>query len=174
MMEAILQEPGENVDFGEVSFVNLMSELHEIKGYKAAAIMTGDGELLYCNASGTSGKNLTAMMKRLNDFFVRATSMTEKSGFASCAEVSLRTGDEITVIRCSGKDCLVGIRLVVCLEDQCNVALLQRRLEKLLPRIMKCIVWEPDNLVPLYLRESMGSRGIMAAALRETGELAAN
>jgi hypothetical protein len=129
VMKPIPQTSDDYVDFGEASFVKLMGELVEIKGYRAAAIMSCDGEVLYSNTNVTANrKNVSVMMGVLNDF------------------------------------CLVGIRLVVCIESLGNLALLQRRLEQLLPKIMKCLVWEPDNLVPLYLKERRAAR-IRAAAL---------
>lgn len=160
-------ESDECLDFGEASFVKLMGKLVEIKGYRAAAIMSCDGELLYSDATVATNQNqFGVMMGRLNEFFDFACLQTEKIGFDSCGEVSLRTGDEILVIRCSGKDCLVGIRMVVSIENQGNLALLQRRLEQLLPKIMKCLVWEPDNLVPLFLKEAKeGNKGTKAASL---------
>jgi len=174
-MTPIQHEAEDQLDFSEASFVNLMGELHQIKGYRAAAIMTCDGELLYSNATGVSrNNNLTVMMEALNKFFGLACNLTEKSGFDSCGEVSLRTGDEILVIRCSGKDCLVGIRLVVCIEDLGNVALLHRRLEQLLPRIMKCLIWEPDNLVPLYMKEFKGAADRMSPVPAGTAKMTVN
>jgi hypothetical protein len=35
---------------------------------------------------------------------------------------------------------------------------MQRQLGNLLPRLMRCLTWEPDNLLPLYMRESSGRR----------------
>ncbi len=171
-MAPVQQSSDDLVDFGEVTFVKLMGELLEIKGYRAAAILTYDGELLYSNASGATKKiNLAVMMEALNKFFEVACLLTEETGFESCGEVSLRTGDEIMVIRCSGKDCLVGIRLVVCIEALGNVALLQRRLEVLLPKIMKCLIWEPDNLVPLYMKEIKAGSGRMPEAFAENAKM---
>lgn len=153
----------EYLDPGAASFVGLMDELSDIRGYRASAITTYDGELLYSNtkADQENNYNLGVLFEVFNSLFGHACNISEKSGFVSCNEVSLRTGEEVVVIRCSGKDCLVGIRLLVLLEEQGNVAILQRRLGNLLPRLMQCLTWEPDNLVPLYMRE---------AAWRQRGE----
>lgn len=153
-MEANQNDSSEFLELGATSFVGLMNELIDIKGYRAAAIMTYDGELLYSNSNGSVKSNLDVFVEVLNGFFAHTCNLTEKSGFLSCAEVSLRTGEEVLVIRCSGRDCLVGIRLFVLIEEQSNVAVLQRKLGKLLPRIMQCLTWEPDNLVPLYMKET--------------------
>ena len=151
------QASDDQVDFHEVSFDKLMGELHKIKGYRAAAIMTYDGELLYSDGTeGSKTNNLSVIMEALNEFFGLASILTEMKEFDSCAGVSLRVGDEIMVIRFSGEDSRVGIRLVVCIEEHGNVALLQRRLERLLPRIIKCLAWEPDNQAPLYMKERNG------------------
>jgi hypothetical protein len=45
-----------------------------------------------------------------------------------------------------------------------NVLFVQRQLRNLLPKIMKCLTWNPDNLVPLYMRE-MRNRAAIAAAV---------
>jgi hypothetical protein len=145
----------ECLDAGAASFVGLINELSDIRGYKASAIMTYDGELLYSNTNGqVDNYDLGVLIEVYNSLFGHACGLSEKSGFASCHEVALRTGDEIMVIRCSGKDCLVGIRLFVLIEEFGNVALMQRQLGCLLPRLMRCLTWEPDNLVPLYMREA--------------------
>lgn len=153
-------EPKENrdveyLDAGATSFVGLINELSDIRGYRAAAIMTHDGELLYSNATdGVNNYDLSVLIEVYNSLFGHACGLSEKSGFVSCNEVSLRSGEEIVVMRCSGKDCLVGIRLLVLIEELGNVALMQRQLGNLLPRLMQCLTWEPDNLVPLYMREA--------------------
>lgn len=142
-------------DVEAASFVGLMNELVDIKGYKASAIMTCEGELLYLNSTDYATGNLSPLMEALNGFFEQTCDIAEKSGFVSCGEVSLQTGADVVVIRCSGQDCLVGIRLLVLVEEQGNVAIMRRRLSKLLPQIMQCITWEPDNLVPLFVKESI-------------------
>ncbi|NTV13494.1 MAG: hypothetical protein HGA96_06130 [Desulfobulbaceae bacterium] len=136
------------------SVVGLMDKLGEIKGYKASAIMTCEGELLYLNSNCCDEGNLGQLMEVLNGFFERTCSLAEKSGFVSCGEVSLQTGSDVVVIRCSGQDCLVGIRLLVLVEERGNIAIMRRRLGKLLPLIMQCLTWEPDNLVPLVIKEN--------------------
>lgn len=145
----------EYLDAGSVSFVGLMDELIGIRGYRASAIMGSDGELLYSNTTNRDKNyDLSMMIEVLNSLFGRVCSLTERSGFVSCAEVALRAGDEVMVVRCSGENCLVGIRLFVLVEEQGNVALMQKRLTYLMPLIMRCLTWEPDNLVPLYMREA--------------------
>lgn len=155
-MEPKENEAVESFDTGAASFVGLMNELVDIKGYRAAAIMSYDGELLYSNSKAdlVNNHNLNDLLEVFNCLFGHACGLSEKSGFISCTEVALRTGEEVVVIRCSGKDCLVGIRLFVLIEEQGNVAITQRRLGNLLPRLMRCLTWEPDNLVPLYMREA--------------------
>jgi hypothetical protein len=159
-METNKCHEGEYVDAGAASFVGLINELTEIRGYKASAIMTYDGELLYSNTTDlVNGYDLTVLLEVFNSLFGHACGLSEKSGFVSCNEMALRNGGEIVVIRCSGKDCLVGIRLLVLIEELGNVALMQRQLGSLLPRLMQCLTWEPDNLVPLYMREAVGRQG---------------
>jgi len=161
-MEPNATEAVEYLDTGAASFVGLMDDLTTIRGYQAAAIMASDGELLYSNTRDLAPNfDLNMTIKVLDGFFGKACDITEKSGFVACTEVSLRTGQEVMVVRCSGKDCLVGIRLFVLVEEQGNVALMQSKLRHLLPLIMRCLTWDPDNLVPLYMRE---------AAWRQTGE----
>lgn len=145
----------EYLDTSAASFVGLINELSDIRGYKASAITTYDGELLYSNATGqVNNDELYTLIEVYNNLFGHVCGISEKSGFMSCTEVALRNGREVVVIRCSGKDCLVGIRLFVLIEEQGNVPIMQRRLGNLLPRLMKCLTWEPDNLVPLYMREA--------------------
>jgi len=148
-------ETVEYLDAGSVPFVGLMDELVGIRGYRASAIMGSDGELLYSNTTNRDiNYNFSMMIEVLNSLFGKVCNLTEKSGFMACAEVALRTGDEVMVVRCSGENCLVGIRLFVVVDEQGNVILMQKRLAYLLPLIMRCLTWEPDNLVPLYMREA--------------------
>jgi hypothetical protein len=155
-MEPKADENVECFDTGAASLVGLMNELIDIKGYRASAIMSYDGEVLYSNSdvARVNNYNISAMFDVYNGLFGHACGLSEKSGFVACTEVALRTGEEVVVIRCSGKDCLVGIRLFVLIEERGNVAITQRRLGNLLPRLMRCLTWEPDNLVPLYMREA--------------------
>jgi hypothetical protein len=158
-MEPKADQENEYLDTGGTSFLGLINELNEIRGYRAAAILTYDGELLYSNATEQVDKfDLGVLIDVYNGLFGHACGLSEKSGFVSCNEVSLRSGQEIIVIRCSGKDCLVGIRLLVMIEEQGNIPLLHRQLGKLLPRLMQCLTWEPDNLVPLYMLENAWRR----------------
>jgi hypothetical protein len=92
-------------------------------------------------------------MKVLNNLFAYTSNHTDNSGFGSCTEMSLNTGDGIVFIRCSCKESLLGVRVFVLMEEEGNIAILHRQLEKLLPRLMHCLTWEPDNFLPLYLRE---------------------
>ncbi|NTV13966.1 MAG: hypothetical protein HGA96_08585 [Desulfobulbaceae bacterium] len=154
-MESNENEVVEFFDAGPSSFVGLMNELIDIKGYKASAIMTCDGELLYGNSAGQISSDLTLLAEVLNNFFGHACILAEKSGFISCGELSLQTGGDVVVINCSGQDCLVGIRLLVLVEEQGNIVIMRRKLGKLLPQIMQCLTWEPDNLVPLFMKESV-------------------
>jgi hypothetical protein len=99
-------------DCDETSFIDLMSELSGLNGYMAAAIIADDGELLYCNTvARDSGCNLNRLIKELNSVFIDTHGIIEKAGFLSCSELSLRTDREVIAIHCSGKDCLVGIRI---------------------------------------------------------------
>jgi hypothetical protein len=153
-MEDLINENLEYLDAGNTSFVDLINELSEIRGYKAAGIMACDGELLYSYAPNLAGNyNLSDFMKVLNNLFAHTCTLTEDSSFGSCTEMSLKTGDEIVIIRCSCKDSLLGVRIFVLIEEQGNIAILHRQLGKLLPRLMRCLTWEPDNLMPLYIRE---------------------
>jgi hypothetical protein len=141
-------------DCEETSFVDLMAELTSLNGYRAAAILTDDGELLYSNtAYRENDYNLNKLVKELNTFFLDTHDLTEKAGFITCSELSLKTDREVVAIHCSGKDCLVGIRVFTLVEAESNVAFIQRQLRHLLPKILKCLTWDPDNLVPLYMHD---------------------
>jgi len=153
-MELNKNDAGELFDVETASFVGLMNELVDIKGYKASAIMTCEGELLYSNSNGCTSGDLGLIMRAFNGFFEHTCILAEKSGFDTCGEVSVQAGADVMVIRCSGRECLVGIRLLVLIEDQGNIAIMRRRLAKLLPQIMQCLTWEPDNLVPLFEKEN--------------------
>lgn len=159
-METYGSREVEYLDAGPASFVGLINELCDLCGYKASAITTYEGEMLYSNAAGLpNNRDLSVLIEGYNRLFGHACGLSEKSGFVCCTEMVVKSGRDMVVIRCSGKDCLVGIRLLVLVEDQGNLAITQRRLGNLLPRLMKCLTWEPDNLVPLYLRESAGLQG---------------
>lgn len=154
-------------DCEQTSFIDLMTELSSLNGYRAAAILTDTGELLYSNtASRENACNLDQLVKDLNAFFMDTHEIAEKAGFINCSELSLRTDREVVAIHCSGKDCLVGIRIFTMVEAESNVSFIQRQLRSLLPRILKCLTWDPDNLVPLYMRE-MKNRTAPPASLTE-------
>lgn len=152
-------EAHEYFDVGATSFVGLMNELVDIRGYLASAIMSYDGGVLYSNSiDRKKDYNFSAMIRLLDVLFGKACVFTEKSGFFSCSELSLKTSEEVMLVRCSGEDCLVGIRIFVLVEEQGNVVLMQRRLRYLLPLIMRCLTWEPDHLVPLFMSEAAGRK----------------
>lgn len=160
-MESLTIDTAEYLDAGTSSYVELMDILRGINGYKAAAIMADDGELLYSNsANPVNDHAFSNLITVINDYYGLASSLNEKSGFVSSAEVSFRSADDVVVIHRSSKDCLVGIRLLVLIAGQGSVAMIQRKLRHLLPQIMRCFTWNPDNLVPLYIRDAKNHRSI--------------
>lgn len=144
------RQSAENFDQGSTSFKDLMGRLLAIKGYKASAILTSDGEVLYDSTPpGTSG-NFGAWLEVFNSLFDHTCCLSESSGFQACRQVAMRTGEEIVIIRSTGRDCRVGIRLLLIIDHQGNEALIQQNLDRLLPPLMHCLTWEPDNLTFLY------------------------
>ena len=128
------------------SFDGLMEELFKIEGYKASAILTHDGEVLHdTTPSGTPGK-FSAWMQVFNTLFDRTCNLSEASGFLACQKVSMRTGDEIVIIHGTGQNCQNGLRLLVIINHQGNEAMIQRKLDTLLPPIMSHLTTEPNNL----------------------------
>lgn len=141
----------ENFDRAATTFKDLMGALSEINGYKASAILTGDGEVLYDTTPPQTSGNFGAWMKVFNNLFDHTCNLSESSGFLACQQVSMRTGDEIVIIRSSGQSCQDGFRLLVIIARQPDEALIHRKLDVLLPPLMQHLVRDADNLVPLYL-----------------------
>lgn len=146
----------ENFSREETSFKDLMSELFAIKGYKAAAILTSDGEVLYNSAPPGTSRNFGAWMGVFNSLFDHTCNLSESSGFLACQQVAMRTGEEIVIIRSSGQDCGVGVRLLVIIDHHGNETMVHQKLDQLLPPLMGCLTWDPDNLTFLYLENIPG------------------
>lgn len=158
------REVGAGFDLETASLEGLLSALFEIRGYRAAAILTSAGEVLYDTTPADTAKNFGAWMEVFNDLFAHTCHLSESSGFLACQQVAMRTGDEIVVIRSSGQECLVGVRLLVILDHQGNEALVHRKLDQLLPPIIRHLTWDPDNLASLYLKDLPGKSGKPAAS----------
>jgi hypothetical protein len=142
----------ENLDQVATTFEDLMGALFGIEGYKASAILTGDGEVLYDTTPPKTSGNFGAWMKVFNNLFNHTCNLSESSGFLACQQVSMRTGDEVVIIRSSGQDCQDGLRLLVIIDHQGNTALIHQQLDQLLPPLMRHLSRDPDNLGSLYLK----------------------
>jgi hypothetical protein len=126
-----------------------MGELLAIEGYKAAAILASDGEVLYNTTPPETTDKFGAWMAVFNTLFDHTCNLSETSGFLACQQVSMRTGDEIVTICSSGQHCLVGLRLLVIINHQGNAALVHQKLDTLLPPLMRCLTMDPDSLIAL-------------------------
>lgn len=145
--------PGENSAMQALSFDGLMDKLCKIEGYRASAILTCDGEVLHdTTPPGTAG-NFGAWMRVFNNLFDHTCNLSEISGFFACQQVSMRTGDEIIIIHSAGQHCQVGLRLLVILDHRGNATRINKKLEKLLPPLMRHLTMAPDNLAS-YLKAS--------------------
>lgn len=139
----------ENIGHDTPSLKSLMGSLFEIAGYKASAILTCDGEVLYDTTPPQTSGNFGAWMGVFNNLFDHTCNLSEESGFFGCQQVSMRTGDEIVIIRSSGQHCRIGLRLLVIIDHHGNVATVHQKLDELLPPIMHCLTSNPDNLISL-------------------------
>jgi hypothetical protein len=170
MKEGIDEEPGQ-MDFDDATFGKLMGEIFKIKGYKASAIVTTAGELLFSNATVNNAGNHTSWSAVFNRLFNHTCHLSETTGFVGCDQVTMRTGDEILAIRSSAKDCLVGVRLMVIFDHFGNEAMINLKLEKLLPQLMHCLTWDPENLVRLYLKDMQRIPDSECAPITENGSI---
>lgn len=137
----------ENFDQVATTFEDLMGALFEIKGYKASAILTSDGEVLYDTTHPNTSGNFGTWMAVFNNLFDHTCNLSESSGFLACQQVSMHTGEEIVIIRSSGQSCQDGLRLLVIIDHQGDEALIHRKLDNLLPPLMRHLTRDPDNLV---------------------------
>jgi hypothetical protein len=142
------------------SLKSLMGELFKISGYKASAILTCDGEVLYDTTPPQTTGNFGAWMEVFNQLFDHTCNLSETSGFFGCQQVSMRTGDEIVIIRNSGQHCLIGLRLLVIIDHQGNEAQIHRKLDELLPPIMRHLTLDPDNLISLSPENHLSDAGM--------------
>jgi len=140
----------QQIDFRNDSFRDLMGRLFSIKGYKGAAIMTMEGELLYSNFNENLGNEHPISPAILDSLFTSTCLQSETLGFHGCDQIAIRTSDEFVVIRSSAKNCLVGVRLIVMFDYQCNEAMINLKLTKLLPQLMHSLTWDPDNMARLF------------------------
>lgn len=139
----------ENTDRETPSLKSLMGGLFKINGYKASAILTCDGEVLYDTTPPQTSGNFGAWMTVFNNLFDHTCNLSEASGFFGCQQISMRTGDEIVIIRSSGQHCLIGLRLLVIIDHHGNVATVHQKLDELLPPIMRHLALDADNLIAL-------------------------
>jgi len=160
-MEAENAVDFKQIEFGSESFEDLMGQLFNIKGYKGSAIMTIEGELLFSNFSSNADKKLVTWPAILDSLFAQTCHLSETLGFLGCDQIAIRTSDEILVVRNSAKDCLVGVRLIVMFDLHSNEAMINLKLTKLLPQLMHCLTWDPDNMIRLFPQDS--SAGIVGS-----------
>lgn len=136
----------------------LMDMLGSTRGYKASAIIGDHGESVYTNAIDQVNR------ENLKNYYGQAIRLSKISGIDSSAGVSLRTRDDVMVILGSARNYLLKIRLIVLISQQADKSLMQTYLRNLLPQIMRSLTWDPDNLVPFYMREVKSRQPITTSA----------
>lgn len=120
---------GAALDDRATSFVELMNELGDSRGHIASAIIASNGGVLYQSITArVHNYNMSTLMGVSRDLFGKARSMTQKSGFDSCDEMTIQTDNEVLVIRSAEKECLVGVTLFARIEKQ-------RLLQAILPHM---------------------------------------
>lgn len=143
------------------SLEDLMAELLEMKGYKTSALLTNDGEVLHNTTRPDTIGAFGAWIAVLNSLFEQSCHLSKSSGFPDCRQMSLRTGEEIMTICCSGAHGAEGLRLLVIVEYQGNEPLIRQKLDPLLPQLLHCLTREPDTLA-LYFKNPSATKRVTA------------
>lgn len=124
----------EHIEEEEKALESFLAPLLNIRGCKAAVIMTSSGEIMAMN-SKESGLNIYAAGLVFNNIFLAAHEASEKIGFDHCLETSIKTPKGIIVMRCSGPKTLIHFHLITILSSDGNHALTRMELDKAIPRI---------------------------------------
>ena len=115
---------------------NMLAELKEIKGYKAAAVMSFTGEILAADAADVK-IDLNVVGATFNDIFRASHEASKKIGLDACSELAIGTPKGLIIMNCSGVESEVYFHLIGIMAADGNQALLKLKLGKLVPVIMK-------------------------------------
>jgi len=113
--------------------------LKQIRGYKAAGIMTFTGEMLALDTTDPS-VDLNLYGATFNDIFRAAHEASKMIGLDACRELVINTPRGVIVMRCSGVDAQVHFHLITVLTSDGNQALAKLQFEKIQPAVMADLV----------------------------------
>ncbi len=113
-----------------------LSELRDVKGYLASAIMTFNDATLATHTT-VGGINLEATGVVFNDIFRNAHEAARKIGLETCKNMVITTPKGIIVMECSGVESAAHIHFIVILEAGGNQSLVRMNLQKAVPAAVK-------------------------------------
>ncbi len=111
---------------------NILDDLKDINGYKAAAILDSTGEVLISDSSNLKG-DLNMAVAVFNDIFITGHKTVSKLSLGMMKTMQFMTSDGIILMECSGADERVHIHMFVILGDDGNHALTRMQMAKAIP-----------------------------------------
>lgn len=122
----------------QMNIETLLTDLKDIKGYKASGIMNYTGEMLAADSADPS-IDLNLVGASFNDIFRSAHAVCEKIGLDACTENLIQTPKGIVLMRCSGVHSKVHVHLISILAVDGNHALTRMALEKITKKAMDAL-----------------------------------
>lgn len=119
----------------EMALEKHLEDLKEIKGYKAAGIMSFTGEILASDSRDTN-IDLNIVGATFNDIFRAAHEASEKIGLQTCKTATIETPIGIIVMCCSGVKAKVHFHIIGILTADGNQALMKMQMDKTIPKVL--------------------------------------
>lgn len=119
----------------QMALENYLTELKDVKGYKAAGIMHYTGEMLASDWTG-SEVDVNLVGATFNDIFRSSHEACQKIGLDACTESVINTPKGQVIMRCSGVQAKAHFHMLCVLTADGNQALAKMRMEKMVPKVM--------------------------------------
>lgn len=118
-----------------LSATDLLSGLKEIKGYRAAALLKGDGEMVAGEVASGCSLELGPSGGVLNDFYRQVRAALERIGLDSCQEIVLGTRAETVIMGYGSAANSPDILVLAVFGVDGNQALARREMRKIVSRL---------------------------------------
>ena len=114
---------------------NLLSDVKDISGYKAAAILDSTGEVLISDSSNLKG-DLNMAVAVFNDIFVTGHKTVGKLDLGHMKVMQFMTSEGIVLMECSGAEERIHIHMFIIMGAEGNHALARMQMAKIIPKVV--------------------------------------
>jgi len=123
----------------KANILRLLSGLREIHGYRASALLAGEGEILVHDALD-AGVDLARIAPAVQGVHRAAVQAATATGLGGCEETVLRTHEAVVVLRDAPPICAVRFQLLIVLGTHGDEGPARALLKRAQPRITALVL----------------------------------